>query len=268
MGLDVSLYKYEDYEKSMKLEREYEKKSEKIWKEVGKGKRYGEMTEKEKEKAHKQTRKLAENMGLIYGEADCGEENIKIDSKKYPNHLFKIGYFRSSYNDGGLNSVLRRTIDLDLYYIFDVGGDYEPSNDWEANKKRAKEVIRKFKKYIKEHGDYDVMDIDIMNYSKNPPRNKKEALEKFFEELESHKDSKSFRSYSSGRGDFYLDGIKVFGFITGKSSLWKSKYIMYVIYENKDRFKWYLEALEIVLETINWILKQKEPEKYRLSWSA
>jgi hypothetical protein len=59
-------------------------------------------------------------MGLdIYLEFGKDGENIQQNSKKYPTHYFKVGYFRSSYNEWGLNRVLTKTIGKDLYYIFE-----------------------------------------------------------------------------------------------------------------------------------------------------
>ena len=68
-------------------------------------------------------------------------------------------------------------------------------------------------------------------------------------------------------GTFYLNGIQVCGFIPGKDILGDA--CMYVI-TKKDTSgpDWYLQALEVVLETIEYVLEQPNPDSYRLAWSS
>lgn len=74
-----------------------------------------------------------------YGESG---EKIEMKSRLHPNHYCEIGYLRSSYNSGGLNSVLRNVLgeDRDLYYIFQPNNEYEFRPDWKAALGRAKEI--------------------------------------------------------------------------------------------------------------------------------
>ena len=126
MGLDIYLYhKGPDYELWKKKAELYDVQSEANYTALG---GYGKMTEAQREEVSAKNDALIEEMGLSkYGcIPDEGEEKIEIDSKKYPENYNKIGYFRSSYNSGGMNSVLDDLGVPDLYEIF-------PHDDGEYN---------------------------------------------------------------------------------------------------------------------------------------
>lgn len=68
-----------------------------------------------------------------YGVFDDNDflSSVNMPSKKYPNHYFRIGYFRSSYNSSGINYVLRDRLGIDLYDIFDAkDSGYYVEPDW------------------------------------------------------------------------------------------------------------------------------------------
>ena len=95
MGLDVYLYKYEDFEKVIFAEDEYERLSGEAWR-FG-GKKYEELTDDEKDYARERDKVFMLSLGLVgYGESPLKQE-VELPSSKYPDHYFKIGYFRSSY---------------------------------------------------------------------------------------------------------------------------------------------------------------------------
>ncbi len=110
MGLDIYLYRYGiPQREDERLASEYEKASDKICKKIQEGREFYELTEVEKTKAHSQTMVVAKKLGLTGKyESHPDVKKVEKDSKKYPSHMFKIGYFRSSYNDGGINQVLQR----------------------------------------------------------------------------------------------------------------------------------------------------------------
>lgn len=211
-------------------------------------------------------------------EKDGGEQH---DSKKYPNHYFKVGYFRSSYNSWGLNSVLRRTIGKDLYYIFEPpDGKYEFKPMWLDCRMRCIEVIEEFNSFINRLGNVSVMCISPKMFvmeGDTLPENEKEATDIFLK-MRDNRDDSAFKSFANRDGSFYFDGLKCYAFIKGKDSFQKD--CVYVVYEpeleadetreNISIYKDYTKALEIVLETIDYILDKptKEIKKYKLSWSA
>jgi hypothetical protein len=42
----------------------------------------------------------------------------------------------------------------------------------------------------------------------------------------------------------------------------------YLVWEDEEKFEWYTQALEIVIETCDWVLAQKDKSKYWISWSS
>jgi len=80
-------------------------------------------------------------------EWECDDyETIEINSTLYPEHLFKIGYFRSSYNSGGINRVANRYSLLDLYDIFDPHS-YTFIPDWADAMKKCEAAIKQWDAY-------------------------------------------------------------------------------------------------------------------------
>ena len=68
-----------------------------------------------------------------------------MDSVKYPLHLFKIGYFRSSYNTNGYNSVVSDLIGKSLYETKarDIMSTPLVTIEADCPMKQALEVLRK-----------------------------------------------------------------------------------------------------------------------------
>jgi len=188
-----------------------------------------------------------------------GEEELKLPSQKHPKHMFKIGYFRSSYNDGGINSYLVRMGLPTLYEIFLPGSDYEFTPDWENSLKRCKEVIAKYKET---NTTFDVMCISVNTHFTCESEN--DALKTFLGETK-EKPELAGCSYSSNKGWFGLDGLNCRAFISGKDIL--NRPAIYVVYD-KEETTWYLDALEIVQETIEWVLLQPDKKEYILHWSG
>lgn len=253
-------------DKANAIEKKYELESKKIWDSMGKN--YDQMTKEQKEEASKKTEQLALKMNLgKYGEAK-DKITIEKNSKRYPKHYFKIGYFRSSYNDGGINSVLNRLGLGDLYYIFDRerSDEYCFKPDWEESLKRVNFTIVKLKDIMK-NKNYDISCVSADSFSTGSnPENEFQALKVFEEQKKSHAKS-SMGNYSCREGEFYMKTPKkVLALIKGKD-LFK-KPAIYVVYENKGGLKWYLQALEIVLEAIEYVIKQKDRDDYYFSWSA
>ncbi len=185
MGLDVYLYKYEDFETSKRINEDYEKKSEEIWQRNG---GYDNLTDSERNLVMQEIRQLEIEMNI---EKYQGVK-IKINSSKYPKHLFKIGYFRSSNDDSGFNSVVMNATGSDLYTLLNPDPEqYEFVPDWKAAKEKVQDAIVKFKECIRKG--------EIGNYE---------------------------------RGQ-----------------------------------EWDLQGLEIILETIDYVLNQPDPGKYALHWS-
>jgi len=266
MGLDVYLYRYEDHEKSTLLEAKYEKETEEIW---AKSEEYDKLTDEEKEKNNQECKAVAERLGLgEYGEDSAGREEIERNSEKYPDHLFKVGYFRSSYNSGGINHILRNINgDRDLYWVFDHdSAEYSFCPDWEQAKQRAQELIE----LLSKNDPYYVSKVAWNMFSEPPDVNsEKEALDIFKKELAKQGGS---RAYSNKNGLFYLDEpLPVCGIISGQEHILSNIVpCVYVIHKSgaDDGYDFYIQALEIVVETCEYVLSFPDPKKYWLHWSS
>jgi len=269
MGLDVYLYRYDDREKSALLEAQYEKESEEIW--DNNEKKYEEYTKEEKDDNNQKCVAVAERLGLgKYGDDETYKKEIELSSEKYPDHLFKIGYFRSSYNSGGINHILRNLGEgNDLHWVFGRDDDgYVFAPNWEQAKERAKELIE----LLSSNEAYYVAR-ESWNIFSGPPdvKSEKEALDIFKEELTK---SSGLGSYSNGKGTFFMEKpLPVYGIVLGQEEmLSRSIPCVYLIHKAEDEegegYSFYVQALEIVIETCDYVLSQPDPEKYYLHWSG
>lgn len=224
----------------------------------------------------------------------------------YEEHLFKLGYLRSSYNGGGINNILRNTIGKDLYYIFrgedDSGEEYYRLIDWPAALVKCQEVLAEYKAFVEETGDISIeffaceTAVPIAPKAGDPPTNnifialaaarvnqdKEQGVEHPSEEvavrdiykthLERYKakdKSDTFSGYSSREGHFMLDNpMKVRALVSGNR--WGRPGIWAVVEResNEDEASWYVQALEVTLKNIEWVLSKDDPSRYFLRWSG
>lgn len=268
MGLDVYLYKCPDRAIADETEKRYDEESEAIWGEYGE---YKQMAEEQKDEARKRDNALREQMGLVKYGLHPTREEIEMDSKLYPDHLFKLGYFRSSYNEGGINNVMRRLGLLDLYAVFEPGDEYYVVPDWAAALAKAQEAIDALVAWKSKNGEYDVMVA-----SHNPliglgelPASEPAALNDFLDEIDKEY---AHGCYSSRKGSFFLvdKALEVVALIPGTRQGWAGQELVtYVVYRTSgEKLDWYLHALEIVKETIEYVLEQPDVEQYYLVWSS
>lgn len=292
MGLDVYLYRYEDFDSFEKRRKEVEAMEQKFYDEVAKQKgiTVDELNEDGRDNAYalfkywaKGQPDLDEHGDVIVG-AKC--EKIEMDSPQCPDNICNIGYFRSSYNSGGLNHVLRETIgnDKDLYTIFASGfhsnDEYYVRPDWNDALENAKMALKEFQEYVNVAGKYHVYMADFSPFSApdDMPGSEKEAMERFLNELNSGRASSWGDSAYSGKdGTFSLKKpMEVFGIIRGTKESWASKLrggeqkevCTYLICKNEHKYASYLDSLKVVIETIEYVLAQPDPEKYVLHWSG
>lgn len=222
-------------------------------------------------------------MGLdIYLEFGKDGGNIQQNSKRYPTHYFKVGYFRSSYNEWGLNRVLQKTIGKDLYHIFEPPNkkhDFKPN--WEDCRMRCLNIIEEFNDFVTNKlGNIAVTTISGRLFTTDGiPKSEKEATDIFLRVRDEKESNPNFSSFINRDGHFYLNGLKCYAFISGKDSF--DRDCVYVIYEPELKenekndiepnvYKDYKRCLEIVLETIEYVLDhpKKEMKKFNLHWSA
>jgi hypothetical protein len=268
MGLDIYLRRYENFEDTQKKEKKYEKQSEKNW--YFDGKKYEELTDEEKESARQKDKEL--KISLSLDEYGSGSQSISEDHQKYPEHLFKIGYFRSSYNESGIERKLE-TMGLNtLHDIFDPQDKYEFQPDWEKALVKTENVIKELQKLIDEGNNYGCFKFFYNDFLGDPNDFKMDSEEKALEMfLEEKNKIKTFDNYSNSTGEFFFaKPFEISALINGVNQrlLTKEKLpCTYVIYKD-DGFNWYIQALEIVRDTIKYVLLRADKDKYYLAWSS
>jgi hypothetical protein len=287
MGLDVYLHRYDDlaaYEKLAKEEDEFSKKAWDI------GKPYDQMTQAEKDACSAKTDQWRKDHGFE-GDDPPGRKRIDLPSTTDSKHIFRIGYFRSSYNDGGLNTYMRHRGLPDLYSIFPEANQkdaYRFVPDWEAALERTHEAIGALNTHAARSGKLAVMSLD-MNPFGGPPGAKlisseQEALESCLEMLEGRAglppvpDDESIWYTGWNSRHFVKPHCNVVALYLGKTDNVLARLrpgepptlpAVYVVYENDiDPNDFYLKALAIVAETCEYVLQQPRPEQYALSWSG
>lgn len=269
MGLDVYLYKYDDIEAVKQRRDAYEQASTEAWK-FADGRDYGSLTEEEKESARATLKAKAAEIGLNEDGDDPQEQKIEQDSRLYPDHMFKIGYFRSSYNEGGFNRVMPAICGAGLDDLFPGRDEYEFQPGWADSRQRAITALERAKGWLSTNGSYRVSEFSN-NMFTNPselPASTDAALAAFTAELNRRKESPSdFGSYSNKTGAFFFkEPLEVVAVIGGLGCF--KQPCSYAIYKADDSYQWYLQALEIVIETCEWVLDQPDKEKYWLHWSS
>jgi hypothetical protein len=283
MGLDVYLYHCPNRAQAKAAEDKVEKFSEEDYEKYCSGEKYTALSETEQDKEYKKHKKRVKEFAVSLG---CtGEDEVHKDvtqiekpSKIHPKNYFKIGYFRSSYNDSGINQYFKRLGLSDLYDIFEPGDEYEFTPDWRLALERVEATITAYKKILEHNDGLDVLKMSYNIFINEPSaKSEKEALEKAVAEL---KRKSPFGAYSNSVGDFYPEGLDVRGIIMGSETplLGRKNQVApctYIIYKKKEKKKhkkgtgdFYLEALEIVQETLEFVLSQDDPQNYYFHWSS
>lgn len=268
MGLDVYLYRYDDFAKYKALTLQWNERTERL---------YANDVSDEERKSRRDA--IARDMNLSIDKFGWphfpGVSNIEKKSALHPDALFKVGYFRSSYNSGGFNTVCEVMLrNQGLYSIFGLEYDqheYEVLPDWSASRPRAIQMIDDLKA---KRGTRD--NVFVFKSGPNPFENPEElrarcsnrdqAMQIYREAAELWDRSRRMNDYSSKKGDFFRDGIQVVALVAGVNL---NKPCVYVIAKSSEEaLQHYINSAEVVLETIDYVLATGEPEKHRLIWSS
>lgn len=199
-----------------------------------------------------------------------GEECIERPSEKHPDHLFKVGYFRSSYNDGGINSVARVHDVPSLYDVFEPNDEYHVKPNWKELRTRAESAREKWTDAANRAGDFRVMQIRSFRGG-NAIGSEAEALQIFLNEQARVPNRSDDYCYENQHGLFVTGGIDVRSLMIGvdRDGLMKNEPCVYAIVKCKENpLLWYVRAWEIVIETCDYVLSQPDPERFILHWSS
>jgi hypothetical protein len=265
MGLDVYLYRYNNKALTEELEKKYETFTKVNWGDRS----YDSLSDNEKQDLRQKDKEFAAGLGLDdWGSDKTNKKSIEINSSKYPDHYFKVGYWRSSYNDRGINRVLSNLDLPTLTEIFNPGDEYNFVPDWDLCLVKVKDVIEQLKAKPNLRC-FDVSWNDFKNPNECTTTDENEAMKVFLAEKAKHKDG-DFEAYSNGNGIFNIkEPLQVFGLVSGVKKMILSDVMLpctFVICEGNN--EWYIQALEIVQETLEYVLAQPDKDKYELHWSS
>ena len=259
MGLDIYLKRYDNFEATRTAQEEYDELSNKIWEEGDV--KYDDMSEKEKESRRSRAKENAQRLGLnAYGEDETNIESIEEPHPDYPDHYFKIGYFRSSYNDNGIERILGNMGVPTLHDVFSVDSEeYYIQPDWEKSLANVNSAIEK----LKAEPAYRIRPVGPNIFSDPKVNSELEAMEIFKDKLKKGNDY----NYSCSEGEFMIaEPEKIVGLIPGYTHVLRKSPCVYVVTESDN--SWYIQALEIVKSTIEYVLSKDKREQYYLHWSG
>jgi hypothetical protein len=261
MGLDIYLYRYDNYEKTRELEEKQSNFDNDMWAEAGD---YDSLTEEQKDEARSKIKEHAKSLGLDdWGSDVTNVEQIEESHPLYPDQFFKIGYFRSSYNEGGIERILRNLGLPTMSDIFNHNDEYHFQPNWEESLVRCEEVIEMFK----QKGAYRVHHVSNNIFKQPDVHSEKEALDIFMVELGKKKPGDEGYNYSNSRGEFsFHQPQKVLAMIPGTYKIFNEQPCVYVVTESDNT--WYINALEIIRDTIKYVLSKENKEQYYLHWSG
>lgn len=280
MGLDIYLRKCADLDLAKRQEAECEEAAEKIWGEYGP---YEQMTDAQKEEARiaAEAMRPSFNCAGKYGQHESITELDDMPSKVDPSHMFKLGYFRSSYNEGGIERVMRNLGLPTLHNIFGVeDGEHDIRPDWGAALTRVCEAIDGYSAFLaSDAGRYRVTNIRPM--FDRGVKTEKEALDAFIKQMRDKGErGADWSNFSNSDGEFWLKGLKVHAVITKTYERPRAGDVIgafiggpsiFVVYEQEredGKEDWYLTALRIVRESIEFVLAQPDKQHYYLVWSG
>lgn len=188
----------------------------------------------------------------------------------FPEHLWSMGYYRSSYNSGGINRVLSDLGVGDLHYIFQPPGDeYEFLPAWGDVFGRTKEVLSAVERIDKEGKNVAFEFVAWPGHAKDKaPKDANSARELFLAELQ--KGSIGDSCYSNGFGDFFLShSAKVRAWMPGTDNwLGVQRPGVWIVLEQD--LTWYIQALKILAEAAaHYALETVEGKKeFYVTWSC
>lgn len=197
-------------------------------------------------------------------------------SKVNPDHLFKLDYWRSSYNGGGYNRFVDNLVGESLFSIMgDNLSDFEEYEHqvtgWADIKARA-QGVRALILEAPRLGCFFQTAKNLRPQDKTLS-SEADAIEAYVEMaeeqrkmLEANPDRGFFGgAFSNYLGFYDMDGLKVHAVLAGTGILGDAG--VFVVYETTPETRdFYVEATEIVIETAEWVLENGD--KATVFWSG
>lgn len=243
MGIDIYLCHSEDWNNSYRI-MSYQKEVDKIKDRIP-ADQHNEYTKL------KAVELGIKTIGEDFLRFDTGIREVEHNSTMYPDHLWKIGYFRSSYNSSGINFLLEN---LNLPRLNDILGIYSECEyhkiDWKTVWKNAHKVKEDLQIKALPNG-YKL--VHVINIKSNNPYEEARAC------IEDLQDLKT--------GVYMTKGGTVFGF-NYKLLAVIGEFLLVEDLDHKDEnaFDFYIECLDILIETCEFVMSQPDPFNYRLQY--
>lgn len=270
MGLDVYFRKIDDFQKMKDLEAAHEAFCEDQW-----GGNYNGLSDADKEVIRGRIKANALELGLKENGEYPGKTLLpETPSTKYPDHMFNLGYWRSSYNSGGINSVAENNGLPSLYDIMmPPDGEYYFKPDWNACLERAEKAVAAWRAAeALPESLYGVIEEQMnqfvgMSDLGRPIDSARITHEKIVSET-------SFaHGFSCREGSFYPEGIDVIGIRLGETMSWNKQMVptVHLVYRRKDGkspLAWYRESIEIVHETLVHMMQHPDRDQIYVAWSG
>lgn len=267
MGLDIYLRHSNDWDTFTKRAAEHEAKGNALYEGAN------------ATLSAEQRRPLAKAIDEEYGVAEDGytvagmtEPEVPV-SKIDPEHICKLDYLRSSYNGSGMNNVLENRGVPTLYDIFGPidDNDYYQVIDWRNALARVDHAVKLMREFLASPtGNFSVYEIST---AIDLVEDKKAAMKVFAKELERNKPDGPFADsgYNSRAGSFHLNKpLEVYAIMNGAPAF-MDKGPTYVVVKNTEadgKGDFYLNALLITREMIEFVLSKEDSANYRLAWSG
>jgi hypothetical protein len=274
MGLDVYLHKCKDRAAAQARETAAQEIVSAEWRALGE---YNALTQEQKDAMRVRAKAIyAEHQLDEWGDAP-EDQSVELASTLYPDHMFKIGYMRSSYNSAGTNHVLRDVGLPDLYQLFGAENGTNDAPDWAATKVRLTDAIDELNRQMDDpFSSFECIEVSGYRREDSVATSTPDALRRFREKWEQHQgdDVRAMgRSFMNAEGSFFMDGKPVYAVLMGAQTGFGGPLpCAYVITKSPDDAEhpllWYRQALEIAREMCDYVMAQPDRDDYYLHWSG
>ena len=201
---------------------------------------------------------------------------IGNNSTMFPKHPFKLGFFNSSYDPMGFESMLYLRAGKGMRYIL-RGSEEEDGKeltfipDWKKVIERGSEVMALLDQSVLKHGWFKVKQL-IHPVGEHQDNQKivgaREAVKHYNRRIDQCGNS-NMGCLTDISSIIYLQNVPTFlGIVAGIEPV-DQKPCSYVILSSREEESvFYFEGIGIIIETAEWILNQMDPQKYSVRWSA
>jgi hypothetical protein len=282
--LDVGLHYFIDYAKTVRLMKEWDDFHSKTFEDIAKGK--DKLTDEDYVDLRRKVSVLSKELGL----SDKGEDyknvsRIELPSAIHADHPFKIGTFVDTMDDMALSTVLGNLGIPTIHGIFSDQVNYGAADggiqfiqpDWTKCFDKVCDAITMLDSYISANKGFMVstvaLPVDILKDSSKlshvPVSTPMDALAMYQEQVAYALRKGIDKNYYNSFGWFYTKkALSIRASIAGVKEIDGMIVPCTYIIFNTD-MEWYRQALEIIRETITYVLSSSEDvTKYWLKFET